>query len=252
VKATNLNPNTLKAINITIDDKFGNITEVYSRSLQNTAEVDWIRSEISIPNAKIPDPDKIFWKNGTLDHTYNITIRARWNTTGTRVTPNIKVAFDNIYVNISEADYKKYNYIFYINDTPASDRYNLILSYQTHVEPARLYVLNGSSFQYRTDLDSGAFTKAIIPLSKEDYGSGNITLRINDSNGPGEGPLYVNEIDVKSDYIDFEYMFIDSYKWINNSRVNYPCEYCMPRTNILRMLLVFRLHSWGTTLSVRA
>jgi len=32
--------------------------------------------------------------------------------------------------------------------------------------------------------DSGAFTKAIIPLSKEDYGSGNITLRINDSNGP--------------------------------------------------------------------
>ncbi len=131
-----------------------------------------------------------------------------------------------MFVNVSEADYKKYNFIFYINDTPPSDRYNLIVGYQTHVEPARLYVLNGSSFKYRADLDSGAFTKAIIPLSKEEYGSGNITLRINDSNGPGESPADVNEIDVKPDYIDIDYMFIDSYKWINNQRVNYPCEYC--------------------------
>ncbi len=191
-------------INVIIDDS-SNITEVYNRSF-STLEPDWIEGSKSIFN-----PDTVFWKNGV----YNVSIRTRYTAA---TSSNIKVSYDNVFVNISEVDYKKYNFTFYINNTPNTDnRYTLYVGYQTHTEPASLYVLNGSSFDYKTDLSSGAFTKAIVPLSQQEYGNGNVTLRINDTN---------NGVDVHPDYIDIEYMFIESYQWINNSRVQYPCEYC--------------------------
>lgn len=220
VKASNINTGAFKAITAYIDDKAGNVTTVYNRTLPNTAETDWNETgELSIPNNAT-----VFWKNGSSDHLYNVTIRARWTGLGGGVAPDIKVAFDNIYVNISEVDYKKYNFTFYINNTPNSDNlYNLIIGYQTHTEPAKLYVLNGSNFQFKAALDSGAFTKLSIPITKQEYNNGNVTLRINDSNGPGETP---QEVDVHADYIDIEYMFIESYQWVNNSRLHYPCEYC--------------------------
>ncbi|MDP2844769.1 MAG: hypothetical protein Q8N79_01670, partial [Candidatus Methanoperedens sp.] len=155
------------------------------------------------------------WRNGN----YNVTIWTRFTAGSLNTGTNIKAAYDNVFVNISEVDYKKYNFTLYINNTSPSDRYQLIVGYQTHTETAKLYVLNGSTFQYRSDLDSGAFTQAIIPLSSHEYGSVNVALRINDSSG-------ANDVDVHADYIDIEYMFIESYKWINNSRVPYPCEYC--------------------------
>ncbi|MDO9099033.1 MAG: hypothetical protein Q7U60_13055, partial [Candidatus Methanoperedens sp.] len=211
VKAANINTGALKVVNVSINDNAGNVTEVYNRSLPNTAEPDWIESgEVSVSN-----PNTVFWGN----RVYNVTIRTRFTAGALNTGTDIKAAYDNVFVNISEVDYKKYNFTFYINNTAPSDRYQLIVGYQTHTEPAKLYVLNGSSFQYRAALDSGAFTKAIIPLSQQEYGTGNVTLRINDSSG-------ANDVDVRADYIDIEYMFIESYKWINNSRVHYPCEYC--------------------------
>lgn len=214
ITATRLNTGALKVINVSIDDNSGNITEVYNRTLPNTPEPDWIESgEVSIPN-----PDAVFWKNGD----YTLSIRTRFTTQGRpprNPIPNVRVGYDNVYLDISEVDYKKYNFTFFINDTPSSDKYELIIGYQTQTEPANLYVLNNSVYEYKAALDSGAFTKLVVPLSEQEYNNGDITLRINDSTGP-------DDIDVHADYLEIQYMFVRSYRWIDNKTAHYPCEYC--------------------------
>jgi len=100
LKARNINTAGLKDMNVTIEDNMGNSTEVFSRMLPDVPEVDWDLGDKSIPN-----PDSVFWKNGTLDHTYNVTIRTRWTAFGPPLVPDIKIAYDNVFVTVSEADY---------------------------------------------------------------------------------------------------------------------------------------------------
>jgi hypothetical protein len=214
ISTTRLNSGILKEINVSIYDDSGNVTEVYNRTLPATPEPDWIESgEISISN-----PDTVFWKNG--DYTLSIRTRFRTESKPPNIpTPNVRVGYDNIYLNVSEIDYKKYNFTIFINDTPSSDRYELIVGYQTHTEEAGLYVLNNSVYEHKATLDSGALTKLVVPLNVQEYNNGNITLRINDSTGAGD-------VDVHADYLDIQYMFVRSYRWVNDKQVHFPCEYC--------------------------
>ncbi len=65
----------------------GTSTEVFNRSLPDVPEIDW-----SIDEDNIPNPEAVFWKNGTLDHTYNVTMRTRWTNILDVRSPDIKVA----------------------------------------------------------------------------------------------------------------------------------------------------------------
>ncbi|MDF1532050.1 MAG: hypothetical protein P1P72_07015 [ANME-2 cluster archaeon] len=214
VIASDMNTTATRAINVSIDDNRGNVTEVYSRILPSNPESRWVESgDISVPN-----PDTVFWKNGD----YTISIRTRFSALNTK-TVNIKTAYDNVHVDLYETDYKKYNFTLYINNTPPSDRYSLFIGYHSHMESAELYVMNNSLFELKANLNVGAFTSAIIPLSQQEFNNGNITLLIKDSNGPGTTPA---DIDVHASWLDIEYLFVRSYGWVNNRSVLYPCEYC--------------------------
>ncbi|MCL7414172.1 MAG: hypothetical protein M8353_11270, partial [ANME-2 cluster archaeon] len=214
VSAADMDTTAIKAINVSIDDNSGNVTEVYSRILPSNPESGWVESgDISVPN-----PDTVFWKNGG----YTISIRTRFSALNTK-TVNIMTAYDNVHVNVYEVDYKKYNFTFYFNNTPPGDRYDLFIGYQTQIEPANLYIKNNSLFEFKSTLESGAFTRAIIPLSAQEFNNGNFTLYIKDSNGPGET---VADIDVHASHLDIEYLFVRSYRWVNNRPVHYACEYC--------------------------
>ena len=214
VSAVDMDTTATRTINVSIDDNSGNVTEVYSRILPSNPESQWVESgDILVQN-----PDTVFWKNGG----YTLSIRTRFSTLNTK-TVNVRTAYDNVHVDVYEMDYKKYNFTLYFNNTPPGDRYSLFIGYHSHMESAELYVKNNSLFELKANLDVGAFTNAIIPLSVQEFNNGNITIRINDSNGPGETAA---DIDVHASWLDIEYLFVRSYGWANNTYLHSACEYC--------------------------